>query len=167
MYERIIVTLDGSELSEAAIPVAQRLASGTDARIDVVTVAEQPKARLKLTEKADVVPEPAVYGAAVKPEFEEVEHVDEARQRIASDLKRYLDEKAAPLISAGLNVTSTVKFGDDPAETIAGYARDWNADAIVMATHGRSGISEAIFGSVAHGVLESGVAPVILVKSQE
>lgn len=165
MYERILVTFDGSDLSEAAIPAAQKLAGGTNAEVTIVTVAEPPKARLKRVERSDIVPEPQTYGAVVKPEFEEVEPQGDVEQRITSDLQSQIREVAAPLTSAGVHVTPVVKFGDDVADTIVGYANDWNADAIVMATHGRSGISEAVFGSVAHAVLKSGVAPVVLVKN--
>ena len=164
MYERILVTLDGSELSEAAIPAALRLALGTNARIEVLTVAEPPKARVRRVDRARIVPAPGAYGTATQPEFEEIEKEDESRQRVTTELKRYIDEKAAPLLSSGLDVTATVQFGDDAAETIASYAGEHGADAIVMATHGRSGIGKAIFGSVAQEVVRSGVAPVVLVK---
>lgn len=166
MYERILVTLDGSQLSEAAVPVARKLASGTEARVTVMTVADPPHARLKRVERVEIVPEPAVYGAAIVPEFEEAEPQGDAEQRIASELERYLREAAAPLTAAGVSVTPAVKFGDDAAETVVGYAADWDADAIVMATHGRSGITETVFGSVARDVLKSGVAPVVLVTPE-
>lgn len=167
MYERILVTLDGSELSEAAIPVAKQLAGGTHAKVRVMTVADPPQTRLKRVERTDVVPQPGVYGTVIKPEFEEAEPREDLEQRISSDWHDYLRRAASPLIEDRLDVTPVVKFGDDAAESIVGFAQDWDADAIVMATHGRSGISQAVFGSVARDVLKSGVAPLVLAKAEE
>jgi nucleotide-binding universal stress UspA family protein len=47
---------------------------------------------------------------------------------------------------------------------IVDFAREVGFDLIVMATHGRSGLSELVQGSIAEAVLKSGVAPVLLVR---
>jgi nucleotide-binding universal stress UspA family protein len=62
-------------------------------------------------------------------------------------------------------VTAEVEVGD-PASMIADLARSTNADAIVMSTHGRSGLSRWLFGSVTLKVLEAAVCPVYVVPAK-
>jgi nucleotide-binding universal stress UspA family protein len=64
-----------------------------------------------------------------------------------------------------VNVKIDVRFGD-PATGITLAAIDTQADVIVMATHGRTGISRAMQGSVAGMVLRTGTTPVVLVHPQ-
>lgn len=98
MYERILVTLDGSELSEAAIPVAKRLASGTDATINVMTVADLPRARVERVKRTHFVLDPAVYGGGViKPDFEEAEPQGDPEQSVTSEWEDYIRRVASPL----------------------------------------------------------------------
>jgi nucleotide-binding universal stress UspA family protein len=87
---------------------------------------------------------------------------EEARMRQARD---YLAKVAEPLRSgpAPISVKIDVRLGD-PASGIAMAALDTQADLIVMATHGRTGVQRAMLGSVAGTVLRAACTPVVLVR---
>ena len=53
-----------------------------------------------------------------------------------------------------------------PAETIVRAAKEWSADLIVIASHGRTGVRRALLGSVAEGVMRSAPCPVLVVRAQ-
>jgi nucleotide-binding universal stress UspA family protein len=53
-----------------------------------------------------------------------------------------------------------------PAPTIVEKAKEWSADVIVMASHGRAGIPRVLFGSVAEGVMRNAPCPVLIVRAQ-
>jgi len=61
-------------------------------------------------------------------------------------------------------VTRTLLFGDEPS-TINRFAKENNADLIVMGTHGRSGLGRLIMGSVAEAVLRDAPCPVLTIKT--
>ncbi len=76
----------------------------------------------------------------------------------------YLDRMKQRLTDKGLKVQTTIRYGD-PADEIIDYARVNDIDLIAMSTHGRSGISHLIFGSVAEKVLRGTRSPVLLIRS--
>jgi len=53
-----------------------------------------------------------------------------------------------------------------PALTIVEKAKEWSADVIVMASHGRAGVPRALFGSVAEEVMRNAPCPVLVVRAQ-
>lgn len=165
MYNRILVTLDGSPLSEEVLPQVEHLVSGTDAHVTLLTVAEPPEATVAQT------PEPeqtlvlvGTKAPTVRAEPQPVryaETIDQAFERVKEELERYLEEKAHALRAKGIKVEAVVRFGE-PAAIIAEYAR--THDLIMMASHGRTGLGRLIFGSVAGRILESGLKPVLVVR---
>jgi nucleotide-binding universal stress UspA family protein len=134
----ILLPLDGSALSESAVPYAEAIARAGGARIALVRVA--------------VVR--ALPGA--DPADGQLRAIEEARA--------YLSEHAERLSARGFAVEFAVACGD-PAELILAEQHIRNADLIVMATHGRTGLRRAIFGSVADGVVRRADAPVFLVPA--
>lgn len=78
----------------------------------------------------------------------------------------YLAELAKDIAGHGLRVETVVRDGA-PAETILAVAREKGADLIAMTTHGRTGPSRLLFGSVAEGVLRDSLVPVLLLKQSE
>jgi len=78
------------------------------------------------------------------------------------ELDEYLTEKARAF--EGLEVKRAVHLSDSPSGVVVDYAREQAVDFIAMATHGRSGLSRLVQGSVASQVVQSGVAPVLLVR---
>jgi nucleotide-binding universal stress UspA family protein len=90
-------------------------------------------------------------------------YIDQQEESLTREAREYLREVAEPLRKrpAPINVKIEVRIGD-PASGIAMAAIDREADLIVMATHGRTGINRALFGSVAGTVLRTACTPVVL-----
>jgi nucleotide-binding universal stress UspA family protein len=129
---KILIPLDKSAGSRAALPVANWLAHGMDAdALILVCVGELPETS--------------------ELEREEDRALD---QVLCSAAKELRDVKIE---------LRTSKAGD-PVRGIIDVAREEHVDLIVMATHARSALSELAHGSVAEGVVRSGVAPVTLVR---
>jgi nucleotide-binding universal stress UspA family protein len=163
MYKRILVTLDRSDASEAILLEVEHMASGSAPEVILLTVAEVPEA-------AAEAPHPLVVGGAPVPEGvtrvpppRVAEDRAQALDRVRQELTDHLAEKAVILRHLGCQVETEVRFGD-PAEEILAAAKDRQVELIAMATHGRTGLAQAIFGSVAARVLGSGVRPVLLVR---
>lgn len=137
MYDRILVPLDGSEASEAALGFVEHLAFQ---RVCLLRV--EPNDHL-------LIP-PSVTG--VEPGWEE---------RYGERVRGELDSVAEHLRSEGRTVEIEVRFGDAAEEIIAAAA---NADLIVMTTHGRGAAGRLIFGSTADRVARYGTTPTLLLR---
>lgn len=92
-----------------------------------------------------------------------IETRDQAIDRAREAALEYLREESSGIERSGVAVHSHVAFGR-PVDEILAKAKEINADLIIMATHGHSGLGQAVFGSVAGRVLASGVKPVLLVR---
>jgi nucleotide-binding universal stress UspA family protein len=144
MYEKILVPLDGSDLSERAIRHAREIARGTRSEILLLQAVNLP---------LPVVPE-----AVLIPDGK---WLAESRKEAA----RYLEGIAAPLREAGMRVRTLL---DDrpPADAILHVAVREEVDLIVMSTHGRGGFSRMLMGSVAESVFRATSRTVMLVKPE-
>jgi len=98
-------------------------------------------------------------GAAVRL----VRVVDDGDEEAAGVAAQSLRAIAAEVEGAGVRASWVVRRGR-PAEEIVDEAEAAQADLIVMATHGRSGIGRAVLGSVADGVIAHSRIPVVLLK---
>ena len=78
----------------------------------------------------------------------------------------YLSQLARGVAARGVSVKTMVRNGA-PTETILAAARDMDVDLIAMTTHGRTGPSRLLFGSVAEGVLREAHVPVMVLKQTE
>jgi nucleotide-binding universal stress UspA family protein len=87
----------------------------------------------------------------------------QAIERVKDERRTYLAGRATGLRNSGADVDLEVAFGD-PAEEILRIAASRDVDLIVMATHGRTGLAQTVFGSVAARVVGSGIRPVLLVR---
>ncbi len=165
MYKKLLVTLDQSKLSEAVLPELQKLLQGRPAEVTLLTVARPPHATRGPSRDPSLVvpvgaantvvvePAPPVYGETKGQAIERTEH----------ELLEYLEELSGPIRETGSQVRAVVRLGR-PDQEIIDFARESGCDLIVMATHGRSGLSELVQGSVAEAVVKSGVTPVLLVR---
>jgi nucleotide-binding universal stress UspA family protein len=141
MYKKILVPLDGSELAKQALGHAEELAKTFDAEIILF----------------QIVPFMPIYGA---PELVTPLIVDE-KQKEAAEV--YLTNLAEEMKTRGLKVTAIVKTGQQVAVEIIDFAKESGVDLIVMCTHGRSGITLWVLGSVAHKVLTRAETPILLI----
>jgi nucleotide-binding universal stress UspA family protein len=169
MFKRLLVPLDGSKLSEAALPVVRQLIEGTEAaEVTLFSVGQRPKGTDRRRQgPSRPVPISGVTGPArgvlEAAPLVYAEDPGQAIERWEHELLEYLADLGRPLKDSGVRVTHSVHFGA-PAEAIIEFARQGAFDAIVMATHGRSGLSDVIQGSVTAAVIRSGVAPVLVVR---
>lgn len=167
MYKKVLVTLDGSRLSEAVLPHLEKLLEGCPADVTLLAVAHPPRATRQscpsspfvipygMTE-ADVVEQPQPVYAETK---------GQAIQRAEHQFLEYLQRVSGPLRDTGSQVRAVVRLGE-PKHEIIDFARQGGYDFVLMATHGRSGLSELVQGSVAGAVVKSGVAPALLVRPE-
>ena len=144
MYQRILVPLDGSTLSESALPHAEKLARALNVEIVLLHIDVSPAPTF----------EPHISPLAPLPEEIKVTHRDE---------KNYLKTVCAKLEHEGLRVTYLLRDGM-VAETIMEAAETMQADIITMSTHGRTGILHLLLGSVAERVVRSATCPVLTVR---
>lgn len=152
----IIVPLDGSELAESVLHYAVALAQQRSSEpVDVVLlrVCEPP------TTPSYYVPElpeaPLDWGEFMNQETKRCKKV--AAEYLAKMEQRFKDKN--------ISVRSEVLIGR-AGDEIVDYANKTPYTIIVMITHGRSGISRWVYGSVAGNVLEGVSGPVVLAKAQ-
>ncbi len=149
MYSKIIVPLDGSELAECVLPHVEAMAKG----------CEKPEVIL-----INVVPTPEKFWSyTYLDKKDRQQFMAEDASEEMENARSYLD-LIAQNVSRGLSVKIDVFVGE-PAEIIADYANNKEADLIVIATHGRSGVSRWAFGSVADRILRSSCIPVLMVRA--
>ncbi len=171
---RILVTLDGSKLSEAVLEPVERLARAAGAEVHLLIVG-RPLRSLSPGKRQtpDVMVKLPMVGSfpsaaarlSDQPRKKRAQARDGEQRSIArreQELDEYLMEKAGAF--EGLQVRRVAQLGDNPSEVIIDYARRQGVDLVAMATHGRSGLSRLVQGSVASQVMESGAAPVLLVR---
>lgn len=161
MYERVLVTLDGSKTSEAILAEAEKLPPGC--KVILLTVASEPRGMVEDVHPPYVGGAPVPGGIRKAPEPRVLEDRTQAYERVRDQMAAYLETCAEGLRSRGLDVEVVVRFGE-PVEEILAAARELKADLIMMATHGHSALAQVIFGSVASRVVGSGVRPVLLVR---
>ena len=145
MFERIVVALDGSDVSEIALRTGAEVAKGLGTPLHLVRVADLAVTHWGPTEAA------AAYAEAS----------DEMAQE-KREAEQYLESHAAPLRQAGLNVTAEVRSGSAASELVAAVRP---SDLLVVASHGRSGLKRLVLGSVAEEVVKNAPAPVLVARA--
>ncbi|KAK45613.1 universal stress protein UspA [Caballeronia jiangsuensis] len=148
-FQRILFAVDGSPMSSAAVDIGALLATPETA-IRVVYVVD------RAVRYSDFVPMTLLEDAFVK---EGELAIAEAAQRLES-----LRNVTRARVSA--NLVSTDISADDVSHALLRDAERWNADLIVMGTHGRRGVARAFFGSVANRVASLAKIPLMLVRDQ-
>ena len=141
-YERVLVPLDGSPVAEAIIPFIADIAGPLSMEIVLLEV---------------VTPDFIQVGAPVPGVLQE-----ELTARM-TEAKAYLTRVAADLGKRGIRVKVRVRNGE-PVQQILDAARECRASLLAMTTHGRSGLSRLVFGSVTEGVLRLADIPVLAMR---
>jgi nucleotide-binding universal stress UspA family protein len=141
MYLEILVPLDGSALAECVLSAAENLAAG-DKNAHITFLYVVPPLDAPMVE------------AGFKKQIE-TEALAAARS--------YLRGLSTGTQFKGRS-SGKVMLGK-PADTIVGYAESHKTDLIIMATHGRSGVGQWFYGSVAEKVIHGSNVPVWLVKA--
>ncbi|MCZ7648853.1 MAG: universal stress protein [Planctomycetota bacterium] len=144
--KRVLVSTDFSEAAAKALPYAASLAQEYKAELHVVHVVEDS------LYYAQFVYDGAPFDPTVLIEG------------LVADRKKRLEEVLKGLPS-GLKVTTHLRRGVVASEIIAS-AGELDADVVVIATHGRTGLSHLIFGSVAERVVRECPCPVLTVREK-
>lgn len=159
MFTKILVPVDGSELSTVALPKAADLAKQSGAAVVLLQVIDS-EAQL-LAQVTGMSIEPMPVGEVT------IEAAQAAVQQEREAAEANLNAAAATLAAAGItNVTAEIREGN-AGDAIVRAADELNADVVVMATHGRGGIKRLVLGSVAEHVSRNTKdASVMLVKPE-
>jgi nucleotide-binding universal stress UspA family protein len=145
MFKKIAVALDGSHCAEQALEVALKLAETERAELGVCSVVD---------------PIMIVGTTPPSPKLDlMIGDVERSTQRLISAAVG--QAKAKGVVASG-----EMRRGL-PASEILKYAREFGADAIVLGTHGRTGVNRLLMGSVAEAALREASVPVIVVRERE
>ena len=142
-FKTILVPLDGSELGEAALAVAQALATHFESAVHLVRVTPIP------------VVDEGMGGAGMASA--------DLMDSMVEGAKQYLAEAAGRFTAPG-GVKTEVLIGP-AASGLEDYIDANGVDVVVMTSHGRSGVARLALGSVTDRLLGSGKAPVLVVRS--
>ena len=169
MFKKIIVPCDGSELAqESVFPHVEELAKATGAEIIIVRVVPVPAGRSGTAFRAGA-PEMPISLPETPEDARVARHPIYKDQEIASaeaEARHSVARAEAMLHEKGIIARSEVLLGR-PADEIIEYAKEQDADLIVMCSHGRSGIGRWVFGSVTDKVLRGTGTPVLIIRPQE
>lgn len=149
MYKRILMPVDGSETANKALVAALQLARNFGSRMRLVHVVDEP-----------------TYLTG-----------HDHHGGYSSDLSSIMQEAGAKVLSnamaiaqaAGVEVDNILfdSFGQRLGESVADVAKRWNADLIVVGTHGRHGLGRILMGSGAEQIIRLAPVPVLVIRSQE
>lgn len=148
MYRNVLVPLDGSNFSLAALPIAISLAERTEGAVQLAT---------SVPTLPPVVPSAGNEGP-VRGWFEE--------ERLRAS--EFLEKTKAALRESGATVAIHTKVLEgDPADSLNERIRKTDVDLVVMTTHGRGPFQRAWLGSVADGLPRQAPCPILLWRPEE
>ncbi|MFC1910959.1 universal stress protein [Chloroflexota bacterium] len=149
MYKKILVPLDGSELAECVLPHVEHIVKGGGVEsVTFVSAAEPVHVSIRGSEGYTFTAE----------DWRQLE--SESRDASA----KYLRQLVSRIKYVGVNIQTEVLVGR-AADSIADYATKDAFDLITIATHGRSGVSRWVWGSVADKILRSACVPVLMIRA--
>ena len=140
MYRHILIPTDGSELAEHGVRQGLALAKSLGAKVSVIFVVE---------------PFPEMTGRFL----ETVARYVELRKEEATSV---LDRAANAAKEAGVSCETIQVENEQPHQAIIAAAKDKGCDLIAMSSHGRSGLSKLLIGSVTNKVLTLAETPVLV-----
>jgi nucleotide-binding universal stress UspA family protein len=145
MYQRILVPVDGSSTSDRGLQEAIRLAKLTGAQ-------------LRLLHVVDVL---ASWQAAEVPSADLLEWARKAGEEVLVAARALVHAAGVPVDTVSYESTH-----GRVAELVADEALRWQADLIVLGTHGRRGVGRVLIGSDAEQVVRLAPVPVLLVRDK-
>lgn len=144
MYQRILVPVDGSDTSRAALQEAIKLAQQLGSRLKLVHVIENAR----------------VFDAEGMVDYTTLRDIaTKSGEQVLARAREMAHQAGVQTETALLE-----SDGNRNENVIVAEAKQWLAELIVIGTHGRSGISRLLFGSVAEGVVRGATMPVLLIR---
>jgi len=144
-YEKILVPLDGSKISEAILPEIEKLASAFGASICLLYVVPTP-----------------IFPQTMEP----VVQFETIAEALTKEGEEYLRKIEKRLKDKGFTVESHLQHGNE-AQRILEQSNHKDIGLIAMSSYGRSGVSHWLLGSVAEKVVRHATKPILLVRSTE
>lgn len=146
MYQRILIAVDGSDVSNHALREAIALAQSLHAALRIVHVVDE----ITLNWEGEYVDLPEI-----------MESFRESGRRVVENAQNLAREAGMEPEAKLLEIQT---FGHRISDLIVEEAKDWPADLIVIGTHGRRGLHDVLLGSVSDGVARRATVPVLLVR---
>ena len=184
MLKKILVPLDGSELSEGVLPLVSDMARRLEAKMTLLCVIDpnsvevpartegrdsradnslagvaRDTLRTRLVSPPESAPYPHASGIAVRP------YASDVFERLQGSVEEWFAKEASRLGIEDI-ATSRVEFGRIE-ETIVKVAEDEGFDLIAMSTHGRTPLGRGIWGSVTDKVIRTSTVPVLAFKPDD
>jgi len=144
---KILLAIDNSVYSDAATDAVIAQARPAHTEVHVIHVVDFP---------TNMIPEAHIYSPPT----------GRGRDAERKPAQALVEKVASKLRSHGLRVSTAIAWGD-PRSKIIQAARDWNADLIVIGSHGWKGLSRFLMGSVPEGVARHAPCSVQIVRVRE
>ncbi len=151
MYKHVLIATDGSPLSDRAVDAGIDLANALKAAVTIANVGAPYAPPLYA---GDLVPNNYMTAA---------EHGEKVRAAGEEILGKAVEKAKA----AGLSPDTAFEIADEPADGIIKIARDKNADLIVVASHGRGGLSALLLGSATRRLLSSANIDLLVIRNTD
>ena len=148
MFNHIVVPLDGSKLSEAALGYATALASRMNAKVVLLHAVSTP------------------YGEIFDDAPDSIEAATAMRREATVSGDSYISGVAERVSTEGVECDTHLGYGA-PAAAILNYIEQHSPDLVAMSTHGRSGLRRMVVGSVTTAILPRAETPVLIVHPDE
>jgi nucleotide-binding universal stress UspA family protein len=147
-FRKVVIALDGSPFAETSILYAEQLIKGAGAEVILLLVSEPPMVPPSWSRDAE-------------------SHRREYQERLAAELQQqaleYLEKAKTAFTRKRIKVRPHAVVGM-PGETVIEFAQKENVDVVALTTHGRSGVSRWVHGSVASKIAQECERPVLLVR---
>ena len=143
-YQNILVPVDGSETSFAAVAKAAELAKAFGSKITVVQVL--------------------TLDPYIAAEYITANQTNDLIERARASIVKTLEEAKQKFTEQGVEAETKLLEGQVIAREITNAAKDLNADLIVIGSHGRTGLKKLFLGSVAQNILGDTGVPVLVVR---
>jgi nucleotide-binding universal stress UspA family protein len=166
---KVLLALDGSDFGRMAFRTVGRLFDPETTHVTIAHVAPIPEGVV------GPLPPPSIvsgWSESALMQWRNRDHVQhpmyqsQAWVTTREEVIDAFDDDVQRLADAGYEVSLAVRFGD-PAQELADLVDEEGVDAVVIATHGRSGLSRAVLGSVAERLLRMVLVPVIMVRPHD
>ncbi len=144
MFQRILVPVDGSGPSRDAVGLAVATAAAVGGSLVFCSVVDSDRIVMECAAMPFVDPTPSIEGLKAR-----------ANEALAAAVAR--------AESAGVRAERMLKEGE-PVKTVLAVAHQYNADLIVMGSHGRRGLQRLLLGSTTEGVLREADLPVLVMR---
>jgi nucleotide-binding universal stress UspA family protein len=180
MYSKILVPLDGSKLAECVLEHVESIAPGCGTQeVVLVSVTEKVKVPQKVRVSGQdesgfkaleasgmaAMGNMPLSGSLIGDLPDSGPSWTRVIGKMYSQADKYLDRIQRRLIKKGINARTEVLCSNNVAEAIVDYAEKTGVDLILMASHGRSGISRWASGSVADRVFRATCVPILMVRA--